>query len=302
MTVTFSSASLVFTWSRIFEHLREADSAVQDHYKAPQGSYVLRHRSRLRITTSRRRWRNFWSVIRACLFISRPFARAADLMNTSRAICFLAAVFLVACSSTQRDWEQARARNTVASYRSFLDKHPNTAQSVQARNRIQALQDEQAWAQARQANTDQALEAYLQQQPSGMHVAEAKGLIGASERWAAWIVASSAGTTEALESFLEEYPQGPEAKRAKADLAQITGYRVQLASFRSEQQAEKTRDLLQGKYGDVLGSVEIVPVSGTSANVHVVRSAPMGQDEANNACAKLKKAHQTCEVIRDVNS
>ena len=223
-------------------------------------------------------------------------------MKTWRVICFVAAGLLVACSSTQSDWEQARGRNTIASYQTFLGKHPNTSQSVEARNRIQALQDERAWAQARQANTDQAFETYLQQQPSGMHVAQAKGLIGASERWAAWIVASSAGTTEALEAFLEEYPQGREAKQAKAELSQITGYRVQLASFRSEKQAEKIRELLQGKYGDVLGSVVIVPVSGTGANVHVVRSAPMGQDEANNACAKLKRDHQVCEVIRDVNS
>lgn len=223
-------------------------------------------------------------------------------MKTSRSICLLATLLLVGCSSTQSDWEQARTRDTVAAYRTFLDKHPNTAQAVQARNRIQALQDEQAWAQARQAHTDEAFEAYLRQQPSGMHIAEAQGLIGASERSAAWILASSAGTTEALESFLEKYPRGREAKQAKAELALISGYRVQLASFRSEKQAEKTRDLLQGKYGDVLGSVVIVPVSGTTANVHVVRSAPMGQDEANNACAKLKKDHQICEVIRDVNS
>lgn len=258
----------------MFEDLREADSAVQDDSKVPQGSYVLRHRSRL--------------------------PEAPDLMKMSHRIGFLAVVLLVACSSMQSDWEQARASDSVAAYRAFLGKYPNTAQSVEARDRIHALEDEQAWAQARQANTDEAFETYLQQQPAGLHVAEAKSLIGASERSVAWIVASSAGTTEALESFLEKYPQGPQAKQARADLAQISGYRVQLASFRSERQAEKIRDLLQGKYGDVLGSVEILP--SATANLLVVRSAPMGPDEANNACAKLKKAHQTCEVIRDVNS
>jgi cell division septation protein DedD len=221
-------------------------------------------------------------------------------MNTLGGICFLAATLLVACSATQSDWQQASANNTVAGYQSFLNKHPNTAPSVEARNRIRALQDEQAWAEAQQANTEQALENYLQQQPSGSHVAQARGLISASERSAAWWVASAAGTTEALEAFLQKYPQGPEAKRAKANLAQITGYRVQLASFRSEKEAEETRDRLQGKYGDVLGSVVIVP--GSTANVHVVRSADMGQDEANYACARLKKAHQACEVIKDVNS
>jgi SPOR domain len=103
-----------------------------------------------------------------------------------------------------------------------------------------------------------------------------------------------------LESFLENYPQGPEASRARAELAQLSGYRVQLASYRSEQRAEETRDRLQGKYGDVLGSVVIVP--GSTANIHFVRSAPMGEGEANTACTRLKKDHLTCEVIKDANS
>jgi len=88
-------------------------------------------------------------------------------MKTSRSICLLATLLLVGCSSTQSDWEQARTRDTVAAYRTFLDKHPNTAQAVQARNRIQALQDEQAWAQARQAHTDEALRLICGNNPPG---------------------------------------------------------------------------------------------------------------------------------------
>ena len=115
-----------------------------------------------------------------------------------------------------------------------------------------------------------------------------------------WAAAAATDTPEALEGFLQKYPQGPEADQAKVRLARLSGYRVQLATFRSERQAEQTRDRLQGKYGDVLGSVVIVP--GATANVHVLRSASMGQGEANNACERLKKDHLTCEVIKDVNS
>jgi hypothetical protein len=221
-------------------------------------------------------------------------------MKTLRGVCLAVAIMLVACSSAQSDWRKASASNTVAAYQAFLDKHPNTAQSVEARNRIRAVEDEQAWIQAQQANTVQAFQDYAERIPPGLHVAEAKDRISANERSTAWIAASSADTTEALEAFLQKYPQGPEADQAKAKLAQITGYRVQLASFHSEQQAEKTRERLQGKYGDVLGSVVIVP--GTSSNLHIVLSASMGEGEANNACAKLKKAHQACEVIKDANS
>jgi hypothetical protein len=221
-------------------------------------------------------------------------------MKIFRSIGFPVAVALVACSSAQSDWQQANAADTVAAYQAFLDKHPNTTQSVVARDRIHAVLDGQAWARAQQSNTVLAFQQYLQEQPAGVHLAEARDRIADSERMMAWTAASSADTPEALEAFLEKYPQGPEADQAKAKLGQLTGYRVQLAAYRSEKQAEKTRDRMQDKYGDVLGSVVIVP--GATANVHVVRSAPMGESEANYACAKLKKAHQSCEVIKDVNS
>jgi hypothetical protein len=216
------------------------------------------------------------------------------------ALCLFTAASLAACSSAQSDWNEANASNTVAAYQSFLQKHPNTPQSVEARDRIRAMQDEQAWAQAQQVNTTQAFQNYIQQEPSGIHVAEAKDRIAANERSNAWTAAASTDTPEALQAFLQKYPQGPEADQAKAKLAQLTGYRVQLATFSSEKQAEKTRDRLQGKYGDVLGSVDIVP--GATAKQHVLRSASMGQGEANNACARLKKDHLTCEVIKDANS
>ena len=221
-------------------------------------------------------------------------------MKIACGVVFLFGALLVACSSAQSDWQRASASNTVAAYQTFLDNHPNTPQSVEARNRIRALEDQQAWAQAQQANTVQAYQDYMQRIPPGSHVAEAKVRIGASERSAAWIAASSADTTEALQAFLQKYPTGPEADQAKAKLAQLTGYRVELASLHSEKQAERTRDRLQGKYGDVLGSVVIVP--GATEHVHLVLSAQMGQGEANTACAKLKKEHQSCEVIKDANS
>jgi len=221
-------------------------------------------------------------------------------MNRWSAVGSFAAILLAACSSAQSDWQKASASNTVTAYQEFLQKHPNTTQSVEARSRIHALEDEQAWARAQQANTVAGYQAYLQEQPAGIHLAEARDHIAATERTSAWAAASATDTPEALQAFLDKYPQGAEADQARAKLARLTGYRVQLASYRSEQQAQKIRDRLQGKYGDVLGSVVVVPEAGS--NVHVVRSAPMGEAEANNACAKLKRDHLSCEVVRDVNS
>jgi hypothetical protein len=221
-------------------------------------------------------------------------------MKMSYRLCLISVLGLAACSSAQSDWQQSKVSDTVSAYQEFLQKHPNTPQSVEARNRVRALQDEEAWIRAQQVNTVQAYQGYIQEQPSGMHVAQAKDNIASSERATAWLAASATDTPESLEALLQKYPEGPEADKAKARLAELTGFRVQLATFHSEQQAEKTRDKLQGKYGDVLGSVVIV--TGADTNLHVLQSAAMGQGEANNACAKLRRDHLPCEVIRDANS
>ncbi|HEY6927354.1 MAG TPA: SPOR domain-containing protein [Steroidobacteraceae bacterium] len=221
-------------------------------------------------------------------------------MKMSTAWSLTVVLGLAGCSSAQSDWQQSNASNTVNAYQEFLQKHPNTPQSVEARNRIHTLMDAEAWTRAQQVNTVQSYQSYIQEQPAGSHLAQAKDSIASSERTMAWLAASATDTPESLQAFLQKYPEGPEADKAKGRLAQLTGFRVQLATFHSEQQAEKTRDKLQGKYGDVLGSVVIV--TGASANLHVLQSAAMGQGEANTACAKLKKDHLTCEVIRDVNS
>ncbi len=220
-------------------------------------------------------------------------------MKMSYGWCLISVLGLAACSSAQSDWQQSNASDTVSAYQEFLQKHPNTPQSVEARDRIRALQDEEAWTRARQVNTVQSYQSYIQEQPSGAHLAQAKDNIASNERTTAWLAASATDTPESLQGFLQKYPQGPEADKARARLAHLTGFRVQLATFRSEQQAEKTRDKLQGKYGDVLGRVI---VTDAGANLHVLQSATMGQGEANNACARLRKDHLTCEVIRDANS
>jgi hypothetical protein len=222
-------------------------------------------------------------------------------MNSLRATCWAALLLLLtACGSAQNDWNQARTADTVAAYEAFIDKHPNTPQSVQAHQQIAALNDEQAWAQALQANTAESFQSYLQQRPSGLHADQARDRIGSIERMNAWYAASSVGSTDALQDFMQKYPHGPEANQARARLAKLTGYRVELAALRSEKQAEEARDRLQGKYGDILGSVVVVP--GADAGHLLVLSADMGPDEARSACAKLREAHLSCEVIKDGKS
>jgi hypothetical protein len=222
-------------------------------------------------------------------------------MNSSRGTCWVTVLLLLtACGSAQLDWNQARATNTVAAYQDFIDKHPNTPESIEAHQQIATLNDVRAWAQALQASSPESFESYLQQRPSGVHAAEARDRIDAIERTDAWYAASLAASTEAWQDFLQKYPRGPLAEQARARLGKLTGFRVELAALRSQKQAEEARERLQGKYGDILGTVVVVP--SADASQHLVLSADMGPDEARTACAKLKEANLACAVIRDGKS
>jgi len=226
------------------------------------------------------------------------------VVNTLRRICLvcaaiLAAGALVACSSAQDDWNKASAQNTRAAYQDFLKQHPNTDLAVQAQSRIHALQDDQAWTQAQNTNTAEAFHQYLNAQPNGMHAGESRARITAFERAEAWKVAESDGKVPALQAFLQTYPQGAEADVARAKLEQLKAeaYRVQVAAFRAQKDADRARARLQARYRKVLHDVVVVPPAGLE-KLTTIRSTPMTLKEAQSACGILKKEHQHCEVVK----
>ncbi|MGH8316513.1 MAG: tetratricopeptide repeat protein [Steroidobacteraceae bacterium] len=215
-------------------------------------------------------------------------------------LCVVAAGALAACSNPTADWQKATQQNTVAAYQQFIKQHPSDARAPQARNRIDALKDEQAWATAQSANTLDAYQTYLQQEPSGMHAADAQDKINSLQADAAWANAQSTNTAAAYQDFLQKYPNASEAAQAQDALKHLTGYQALLASTRSKTLADKLAQRLKTKFGSDLQDVVVVPPSGHSKLLEV-RSAPMTESDAKTACAKLRKAHQHCEVVKSVS-
>jgi SPOR domain len=209
------------------------------------------------------------------------------------------AIFLMACSSTEADWQNATAANTVAAYQDFLKEHPNGEHADEARTRIHTLADNQAWMAAINTNTEAGFKKYVAAEPKGAHVEDAQSKIVGFERAAAWQTASANGSIAALQAFLQQYPQGPESDEARAQLAKLTsGYQVQLpGAYRSARLAERESKRLQARFGDILHGVVVVPPMPPS-KLHHLRSSPMSRDEADAACAKLKRAHERCEVVK----
>ncbi|HVS76712.1 MAG TPA: SPOR domain-containing protein [Steroidobacteraceae bacterium] len=212
-------------------------------------------------------------------------------------LCVITAGALAACSSPNADWQKANQQNTVAAYQQFIQQHPNDARVEQARNRINALNDEQAWSTASSANTLDAYQQYLQQEPNGMHAADAQDKVNSLQQDAAWQSAQSANTAAAYQDFLQKYPNAPQASDAQAALKKLTGFQALLATARSKALADKLAKRLKSKFGNEVQDVVVVP----HGKLLEVRSAPMTESDAKAACAKLRKAHQRCDVVKSAS-
>jgi hypothetical protein len=212
-------------------------------------------------------------------------------------LCAIMASALVACSSPNADWQKANQQNTMAAYQQFIQQHPNDARVAQARNRINALKDEQAWTAAQNANTLDGYQQYLQQEPNGMHAADAQDKVNGLQQDAAWQSAQSTNTAAGYQDFLQKYPNSSHAADAQDALKKLTGYQALLGSTRSKSLADKMAKRLKDKFGSDLQDVVVVPPTGKSKTLEI-RSAPMTEDDAKAACAKLRKAHQHCTVVK----
>ncbi|HXS22193.1 MAG TPA: hypothetical protein VN735_13240 [Steroidobacteraceae bacterium] len=215
-------------------------------------------------------------------------------------LCAITAGALVACSNPNADWQKANQTNTEAAYQQFIQQHPNDSRVAQARNRINALKDEQAWTAAQNANTLDAYQQYLQSEPNGMHAADAQDKVNSLQQDAAWSTAQSTNTAAGYQDFLQKYPNSSHAADAQDALKKLTGYQALLASTRSKTMADKLAKHLKDKFGSDLQDVVVVPPTGKSKTLEV-RSAPMTEDDAKTACKKLRKAHQHCEVVKSAS-
>ena len=211
--------------------------------------------------------------------------------------CILAAAALAACSSPNADWQKASSQGTVAAYQHFIERHPGDPRVQQARNRIDALKDEQAWGSAKSAGTLAAYQQYLQQFPNGAHVAEAQSGITGLEQASAWQSAQSAGTVAAYQSFLQNFPNAPQAAQAQTEVNKLAGFQAELGRYASASAAAAAAKRLKAKFAGVLADVVVVPPS-TKGKPSSVRSSQMSRADAEAACAAVRKAHQSCSVVK----
>ncbi len=222
------------------------------------------------------------------------------MIKTSHAtliLCVLVAGTLTACSSPNADWQKASTRGTVGAYRSFIKHHPGDPRVQQARNRIESLEDQQAWKTARRTATQQAYRQYLTDQPNGAFTTQAQGALTALHQSAAWQSAQTAGTATAYEAFVGMFPNAPQAAQAQAEIDKLAGYQIELGRYRTAAAATAAAQRLRSGFAGVLRAVQVIAPSGTE-KLTTLRSQQMSRAAALAACAQLRKARQSCSVVK----
>ncbi len=116
-------------------------------------------------------------------------------------------LLLSGCATTGSRWHAAQQQDTVAAYKAFLLKSPDSKYAAAARGRIEQLKFEQAT----QACTVQALQGYLREYSQGDHAAQAKERIEDLD----WAQAKRANTVQSYDLYLKDYATGKYAVEAK---------------------------------------------------------------------------------------
>lgn len=209
----------------------------------------------------------------------------------------LATGALLACSSPNADWQKASAQGTAAAYRSFIRQHPSDPRVQQARNRIAALEDKQAWQSAHSAGTEQAYQQYLMRYPDGAYTAQAQGALTTLKETSAWQRAQSAGTAAAYEAFVSQYPNAAEASQAQAQIDKLAGFQLELGRYRTASAAQAAAKGLRAHFASLLTQVQVIPPTG-AVKLTTLRSQQMSHAAALAACAKLRRARQSCSVVK----
>jgi len=246
---------------------------------------------------------------------------------TIRILFLTLMLFLIGCDRQGAQWEQAQQEDTVAAYQSFVERYPDSPESQEARNRIQALRAERAWTDARQRNTAEAYRGFLEQFPDAAMSQEAQTRLQTLERETTWQALAGSEDTAALRSFAEQYAGSSEAElardradeleaqaRAEAERrererelkaqrereleaqrrAEQGTHRVQLAVVGGQAQANAGVEQLRQRLDEVLGDValEAQPTNGRYRLV----TQPMSREQAQALCESFKQLGQDCLV------
>jgi len=224
--------------------------------------------------------------------------KVRDTMRPSAWICspaiILALVLCVAgCSHEGADWKAASSADTSEAYQQFLQQHPNSANAVQARTRIQQLQEVRDWQAAGAADTRDAYEQFLASHPDSQWAQEARIRI---ENFAQ----SGTAAPPAANAAPAPSPPPHRAGAKQPPGAQGSLRFVQLGAFSTQAHAQVFWSSLSAKYPQLLKALQPRYVSSKTHGRSLVRLEVGVPTRAavTSLCAGLKKHAQSCVAVK----
>jgi len=229
-------------------------------------------------------------------------------------VVFLISIFLVlaSCISPEKDWQLAQRDDSNNAYLEFLAKHPDSQFAEQARKRLDELKVIRAWERAEFKDTLVAYQAFVDKYGDSEYAASARERARKIQRDEHWEEIDGDSGKAALTAFLETYPDAPQAPEARSRLATIAAteeaarpkerpgnFRLQLAAFKTVVAAEyELRRLVALAPEILMGPVRIeIPTPGSDSKMYLLKSVPMTNAEARDACDALNDLGQVCMII-----
>ena len=235
------------------------------------------------------------------------------LMHIRYLVIFLC-LTLSACANPDKDWQLAERDDSQNAYLEFLAKHPDSEFAEPARQRIDELKVTRNWERATFRDSANAYTAFISKHPDSEFVTQAQIRVQEIQRDERWDNINNRDDKKAINAFLSDYPDAPQTEEALKKLAEIEAeeeavkqasrpkerdgkFRLQLAAFKTVRAAEKElRRITTLAPETLMGPVRLVPPEQTNG-LFVLRSVPMTWQEANEACASLKRMSQDCLII-----
>ena len=235
------------------------------------------------------------------------------MMNTihagkrALAVCLLL-LLAVGCSREQQDWRSAEVADTIEAYTRFIQRHPESELTTEARTRIAQLGEERDWARAGSADTADAYKEFLAQHPNGPRAQEARIRIDNFSLGAQAPGAHSpdeprepAAPQVLGASQVPGTSQVPEAAQVSPGAAgnDAGSFGVQLGAFSSQSAADSQWQALSGRFGSELQglSEHIVQADTPSGRIYRLQAAVGNETRARAICDSFRRQAQACVPV-----
>ena len=226
------------------------------------------------------------------------------MIRTTLVVMMAAGLLTVmACSSRQQQWENARRADTLEAYQQFLRSFPDGEFASQAQARVRELQELADWQKAMQTDTADGYQQFLSRYPQGRMADEARIRLG---NFALAQTPSNTPSDVMPESTAAPAAQSPSSTTATAagsaqGAATRSGsYHIQLGAFSGgDKQAMGEWRRLQAEYPQLLhGLSPSVKLATTPAgHLYRLQAGALSETGAREVCAALKAKNQDCVVI-----